>query len=227
MTSASATTTPSTVATPAILATLALRLMIFISMRSVSPGTTGRRKRAFSMATSSTSLLSRSGMLLQHQDARGLRHGLDDQHAGHHRKIGEVAREKRLVGGDVLDPDDAFGFHFYDAVHQQKRVAMGQNRPDLVDVHNGHGSAYYRTATVCYRRKVRGRLPVLLLGAVTVLFLAGLFSGEIFDPDFWWHLKTGQFLVEQRRLPVPIRSRTLRRARSLDIRVKNRPAIST
>ncbi len=33
MTSASATTTPSTVATPAILATLALRLMTFISMR--------------------------------------------------------------------------------------------------------------------------------------------------------------------------------------------------
>ena len=32
-------------------------------MRSVSPGTTGLRKRAFSMATSSTSLLSRSGML--------------------------------------------------------------------------------------------------------------------------------------------------------------------
>ena len=64
MTSASATTTPSTVATPAILATLALRLMTFISMRSVSPGTTGRRKRAFSMATSRTSLLARSSMLL-------------------------------------------------------------------------------------------------------------------------------------------------------------------
>jgi hypothetical protein len=50
---------------------------------------------------------------------------------------------------------------------------------------------------------VRGKLPLLLLGAVTLLCLAGLFSGEIFDPDFWWHLKTGQFIVQQHRLPVP------------------------
>ena len=92
MTSASATTTPSTVATPAILATLALRLMTFISMRSVSPGTTGRRKRAFSMATSSTSLLCAVGDGLQHQHAGGLRHGLDDQDARHHREIGKMAR---------------------------------------------------------------------------------------------------------------------------------------
>ena len=172
-------------------------------MRSVSPGTTGRRNRAFSMATSSTSLFCAVRHALQHQDAGGLRHGLHDQHAGHHRKIGKVALEKRLVVGDILDPDDAFGFHFYDAVHQQKRVAMRQNRPDIVDIQNGHGSAYYRTATVCYRREVRGKLPVLLLGALTVLFLVGLFSGEIFDPDFWWHLKTGQYIVEQHRLPVP------------------------
>ncbi len=42
-----------------------------------------------------------------------------------------------------------------------------------------------------------------MLGALTILFLLGLFSNEIFDPDFWWHLKTGQFIVEQHRLPVP------------------------
>jgi hypothetical protein len=43
---------------------------------------------------------------------------------------------------------------------------------------------------------VRGRLPVLLLGALTFLFLAGLFSGEISDPDCWWHLKTGKYIAE-------------------------------
>ncbi len=64
MTSTSATTTPSTVARPAILATEALRFTTLISIRSVSPGTTGLRKRAFSIPTSSTSLRSRSGMLL-------------------------------------------------------------------------------------------------------------------------------------------------------------------
>ena len=61
ITSASATTRPSTVAMPAILATLALRLRIFISMRRVSPGTTGRRKLgAGRWPASSTSLLWRS-----------------------------------------------------------------------------------------------------------------------------------------------------------------------
>ena len=40
----------------------------------------------------------------------------------------------------------------------------------------------------------------LLLAA---LLLLGMFSPEIADSDFWWHLKTGQFLVEQHRLPVP------------------------
>ena len=41
-----------------------------------------------------------------------------------------------------------------------------------------------------------------------ILTLAGLlavasFSGEVGDTDTWWHLKTGQFLVQARRLPVP------------------------
>jgi len=44
-------------------------------------------------------------------------------------------------------------------------------------------------------------LPVLL--ALTALLLVGLFSSEIVDPDFWWHLKTGQYIVTQHRLPVP------------------------
>jgi hypothetical protein len=35
------------------------------------------------------------------------------------------------------------------------------------------------------------------------VFLLGLFSTEIADPDFWWHLKTGQFIVTHHRLPTP------------------------
>jgi hypothetical protein len=31
----------------------------------------------------------------------------------------------------------------------------------------------------------------------------GLFATEIGDPDFWWHLKTGESIVTQHRLPVP------------------------
>jgi hypothetical protein len=45
-------------------------------------------------------------------------------------------------------------------------------------------------------------LVAAAFGAV-VLYLIGHFSGEIFDPDFWWHLRTGQYLVQQHRLPVP------------------------
>jgi hypothetical protein len=35
-----------------------------------------------------------------------------------------------------------------------------------------------------------------------VLWLAW-FTPEIYDSDFWWHLKTGQFIVEKHALPVP------------------------
>jgi hypothetical protein len=39
--------------------------------------------------------------------------------------------------------------------------------------------------------------------SLAALFLMGLFSTEIADPDFWWHLKTGQYIVTQHRLPTP------------------------
>ena len=38
---------------------------------------------------------------------------------------------------------------------------------------------------------------------LTGLCLLGLFSTEIADTDFWWHLKTGQYIVERHSLPVP------------------------
>src|SRR5260370_21928768 len=39
--------------------------------------------------------------------------------------------------------------------------------------------------------------------SLTLICLIGLFSTEIADTDFWWHLKTGQYIVEHRSLPVP------------------------
>ncbi len=38
---------------------------------------------------------------------------------------------------------------------------------------------------------------------LTALFLTGLFSTEIADPDFWWHLKTGEYIAQHGSLPVP------------------------
>jgi hypothetical protein len=46
------------------------------------------------------------------------------------------------------------------------------------------------------------RTRILPLAAVAI-FLLGLFSPEIYDTDFWWHLRTGQYIVETRSLPSP------------------------
>lgn len=43
----------------------------------------------------------------------------------------------------------------------------------------------------------------LALMALATLLLIGWFSPAISDSDFWWHLKTGQFVWEQHRLPTP------------------------
>ncbi len=43
--------------------------------------------------------------------------------------------------------------------------------------------------------------PLLL--ALAAVLLVGWFSPEISDPDFWWHLKTGQYICEKHALPVP------------------------
>ncbi len=40
----------------------------------------------------------------------------------------------------------------------------------------------------------------LLLAAACLL---GLFSSEIADTDFWWHLKTGQYIAQHHALPAP------------------------
>jgi hypothetical protein len=43
----------------------------------------------------------------------------------------------------------------------------------------------------------------MLLAGVTAAFLLGLFSPEIYDTDFWWHLRTGRYIVQTRSLPSP------------------------
>jgi hypothetical protein len=43
--------------------------------------------------------------------------------------------------------------------------------------------------------------PALL--ALASLLLLGLFSPPVADTDFWWHLKTGEYIVNAHTLPVP------------------------
>jgi hypothetical protein len=47
-----------------------------------------------------------------------------------------------------------------------------------------------------------GGLRALLLALCAILLL-GLFSREIYDSDFWWHLRSGQYIVQQHALPAP------------------------
>ena len=44
--------------------------------------------------------------------------------------------------------------------------------------------------------------PAIAAVLAAILWL-GWFSTETADTDFWWHLKTGQYIVENRTLPVP------------------------
>src|SRR5436190_926978 len=39
--------------------------------------------------------------------------------------------------------------------------------------------------------------------ALAAICLLGWFSNEAADTDFWWHLKTGQYIVQSHTLPVP------------------------
>jgi hypothetical protein len=42
-----------------------------------------------------------------------------------------------------------------------------------------------------------------MLLALSAALLMGWFSPEISDPDFWWHLKTGQYVLQEHSLPAP------------------------
>jgi len=140
ITSTSATSWPSTVAFPAIFATLAFRLTMVISMRSVSPGTPAAGSAHNRWQRAAPAWLARSGRI-QHQHPGRLRHGFHNQHARHHREVGKVAMKKGSLKVTFLIPTNALGLHFDNPVHQQKRIAVGQDRPDFVDIQNSHESA--------------------------------------------------------------------------------------
>ena len=60
------------------------------------------------------------------------------------------------------------------------------------------------------RRRLPGPAPSTLIRwlkaaalTLTAVCLLGLFSTEIEDTDFWWRLRTGQFIAERHSLPVP------------------------
>src|SRR3954464_9883322 len=56
----------------------------------------------------------------------------------------------------------------------------------------------------CELARATSRQPAWMLpalAAVAALFLLGLFSTELADPDAWWHLAPGRYIVPPHPLP--------------------------
>src|ERR1043166_569720 len=63
----------------------------------------------------------------QRQNRTALRECFDHAHTRHYRGAGKMALEKRFVGADLLDADDALKRgEFDDPIDEQKRIAMRQ-----------------------------------------------------------------------------------------------------
>lgn len=74
------------------------------------------------------------GPATQHDEAGGLRHGFDLQHAWHDRLAREVALEVGLVDRDVLDRHEGVVGQLDHTVHHHEGVAVGEGVEDLADV---------------------------------------------------------------------------------------------
>ena len=86
----------------------------------------------------------RDAQRVEGQQRRRLRQRLEHQHPRHHRAMGEVAGEERLVDGHVLQRDAPLARVLDDAVDEQERVAVGQHALDGDDIQR-------------QRRRARGR----------------------------------------------------------------------
>src|SRR5262249_17023072 len=75
------------------------------------------------------------GHMTQSQNARGMRHALDQKHARHDRVIGKMTEEMRLVEGDIFDSDTViFAADVDDPVDHDKRIAVRKEPQDLADI---------------------------------------------------------------------------------------------
>ncbi|CAM2159508.1 hypothetical protein PT2222_50347 [Paraburkholderia tropica] len=75
-------------------------------------------------------------LLFREREQRGgLGQRFENHHAGHDRTLREMAREKGLVDRHILQRLDALvRLELDDPVHHQERIAVRQQREDLVDV---------------------------------------------------------------------------------------------
>src|SRR4029079_15294408 len=76
------------------------------------------------------------GNFAEKQDCAGLRHCLDDNHAGQHRSAGKVPLKERLIDRYVFYRHNPLQWlNLDDTINQQEWITMRNNRLNLVDVH--------------------------------------------------------------------------------------------
>ena len=71
------------------------------------------------------------------EDAGGLRHCFELEHARHHGMVGEVSLEEVFVEGEVLDRGAGLVGEVDDAVDEKEGVAMGKDFENVGEVKNG------------------------------------------------------------------------------------------
>jgi hypothetical protein len=79
------------------------------------------------------------------------------------------------------------------------RSDLAKTRSDLAKTRSARGPSTVPSE----RQVVLFRWSPLIAAVLAAILWLGWFSPEIYDSDFWWHLKAGQFVVQNRALPVP------------------------
>src|SRR5271157_1649997 len=95
-----------------------------------------RQHRATELSVFDAGKIDKLSVLVRHvtvdHHTRYLGHAFNDQNPGHDGRAGEMALEKRLIDGDVLEPDNAFlALDFQNAVNQQERITMWKKAHDI------------------------------------------------------------------------------------------------
>lgn len=101
-------------------------------------GNHGLPKFGFFDGSKQDQLLFPVGQGFQHENTSDLSHRFHYEYARHDRKSRKMTIKKRLICGDILQPDNRVLSHFQDAIDQQHRVAVRQNLPDILNVHHRH-----------------------------------------------------------------------------------------
>ena len=99
------------------------------------------------------------------EDTAHLRHRLHDQNAGHHRETGKVTVKVRLVDRHILDAYNGIAIDLKNAIDHQHRVAVRQNRSNLLNVQRCHGrgrNRYYNSRMKALLRHALSKKPEII-----------------------------------------------------------------